>query len=1365
MKKSSKKQKTTTPIVLPHDGPINYWYHSEQQQQQQQQENEEDAKDRAYRIPPLLIRQALSLLDRTDAFAKSGSSLTNGNNNNDDDNNRNKKINDDGSTSDGKNDSKTDTVSPDFVLEQRCIKLCCDLTGCYRDNDKNNINDQNLEADLSTKNALTTPKTTTKEQLQHLQAFKCWMLEYFALNKNKGMKKDTENCSDNDVDGGAVNRATHENTENVDDTTRIKSSQNARVLIDGLYRLLLEWSLSNQTPVPFQRAIQSNLKTMIDIDNNNNNNINHHHVHKDQNCDDGSKSTYITNRDVLVSIWSGRSLSGNSNRRCYWKDPVHSFDVAVNFPTLLAIIQTDQQLWHDCLHFLLGQLVSLQQNQEGKTSQPERGTSGSKPVEEEVIECTNVASSSSMAVSSHNDLQTALRVVNAIKLVVGSSCQSSSSSSSKNAVDIDPAILIIRKLEQNRNETTTSAEPSSSGISDLLSNLENAILALSKAPNMLTEGFNSLGIVYGRLVFLRSFCAANNDTRNSKVDDVTESTLVSARNLLAETCFDTIQGLTHDNEMIESLSSSRPKQTNLSALAGLSIVQGLAATTDMETMMTSKTEKKNQPKKEEEEPNILFHACWKYTLHTGRTSTDPMVRWASIKGLSTLSTRLIQQRSQNNNQPTGRANDFDEEEEMKLINETLQFVFDSWENPPMRKVGTAIPGLFRSIVQLVPESRIPDICHTVLSQPINRKGRYNALECLLPYLSFVPGGLFVSGNEQSSPFDMETLLEGIGDRGPNSVAIANLWIKILNQMLNQVLEDKHMDEKEHFSRNIVQNWFNLWVPSFCNAVIGYSLNRRKQVMTYCLPRVVELMRENKKLMMWSSFMIGNCIKQIGATTKLNSLSTTSSDVDESLPDRILWAQLEITRLSSTLKVSGTDHQASIVLCIPKNHFDDALSHRLPHIRLSALRSIELIVVIYNENLKTQNEILNAEASIWKKALLFSLKSENSKEYDSSLLQSLCIFMDRLSTTEAAAANSPEGTAVDLCIFKSFVVGFLVREMLQSQLVYPGTTPAKETISISLIDCLVTFAIQDERFSENNALAANGTMFIRTRSPLEVSAMNDILSALISQEVFSLLMGLIHSVWDNTRASASAVLSKLVIASQRFSLELPEYVVAETDRTFLLARGVHMASSPRQREADTGAHLLLFLYASTQGLSGRLYFLRTLLEMITHRIKSMSDMLERLLNKPGKVDQREEGKCTGKDFPLAYGIVHAVRLCVDHDILEAKLGQIRNENICDGFLDDTIQACTEALKLSLSVVSDVYADDVENENDSFSKSGGVKDSTPLNVNTGAIGANGTFSGVACADQSEAESRLTVQRVVVRSSACFFVFSVHFKLWTS
>mmetsp|Transcript_27746 Transcript_27746/g.66938 ORF Transcript_27746/g.66938 Transcript_27746/m.66938 type:complete len:2336 (-) Transcript_27746:142-7149(-) len=1335
MKKASKKQRTTTPIVLPHDGPVSHWYYYEQHQQQPNGGEEEKRVDYG---PPLLIRQALSLLYRTDAFVNDGSSLAKEKNND----------NGGGEDEDEEKDHETATISSQFVLEQRCIKLCCDLrSGCYHDNDIYNSKGRKHEANSSNGKTIKT-KTTTKEQLQHLQAFKCWMLENIAGNTKKNAKKNTGNCSDS-YDGEDIGG---DGTGSIDDLTANNSNQNMQVLIGGLYRLLLEWSLSNQTPVPFQRAIQSNLKTIIDIDKTNTNNKHNTSDQKEDNCDDGSKSTDVTNRDVLVSIWSGSSLSTSSKRCCYWKDPIHSLDVAVNFPTLLAIIQTDQQLWYDCLQFLLNQLVSLQQNQEEKTNQPKRGKSGSKPAEEEKndgVECTTETSSSSLALSSHNELQTALRVVNTIKLLLGSSSQiCRNSNNSNNIVDADPAILIIRKLAQNRNEATTEAEPSGRGISDLLSNLQNTTLMLSKAPNMLMEGFNSLGIVYGRLVFLRSFCAANDDTRNSNVDDGTELTLVSARNLLAETCFETIQRLIDGDVIIDDQSSSMPKQTNLSALARLSIVQGLVATTDMETMMTSKTAKKNQSTQEEEQSIVLFHACWKYTLHTGRTSTDPMVRWASIKGLSTLSTRLIQQRNQNSNQPTGRTNDFDEEREMALINETLQFVFDSWENPPMRKVGTAIPGLFRSIVQLVPESRIPDISRTVLSQPVNRKGRYSALECLLPYLSFVPGGLVVSGNEQTSPFDIETLLEGIGDRGPNSVAIANLWIKILNQMLNEVQDDENLDEKEPFPRKLVLKWFDLWMPSFCSAVMGCSLNRRKQVMTYCLPRVTDLMREDKKLKIWSSFMIGSCIEQIGETKNLSSLSTTSSDVDESLPDRILWAQLEITRLSSTMKVSGTEHHASIGLCLPKQRFDDALAHHLPPIRLSALRSIESVVMIYNGNLKTQEEILRAEVSIWKTAILVSLKSQDSKDYDSILLQSLCIFMDRLSTSEAAIANNSfEGASVDLSVFKSFVIDFLVREMVLSQTAYPGTTADKESISISLIDCLIAFAIQDERFVENNSLPANGTMFIRTRAPIEVAAMHDILSALISQEVFSVLMGLVHSVWDNTRASASAVLSKLVMASQKFSLELPQYFGAENDRKFLLARGVHMASSPRQREADTGAHLLLFLYASTQGLSSRLSFMRTLLQMSTHRIKSMSDILERLLDEPGEDDRRGEGKYTGTNFPLAYGIVHAIRLCVDHDRLETKLGQIRNEEICDGFFDETIQVCTRALKLSLSVVSDVHVDDVETENGNTSKSGSIKDSTPLNVNTGAIGANGTFSGVACADQSEAESRLAVQRVVV------------------
>jgi hypothetical protein len=76
---------------------------------------------------------------------------------------------------------------------------------------------------------------------------------------------------------------------------------------------------------------------------------------------------------------------------------------------------------------------------------------------------------------------------------------------------------------------------------------------------------------------------------------------------------------------------------------------------------------------------------------------------------------------------------------------------------------------------------------------------------------------------------------------------------------------------------------------------------------------------------------------------------------------------------------------------------------------------------------------------------------------------------------------------------------------------------------------------------------------------------------------------------------------------------------------------------------------------------------------------------------------------------------------------------------------------QALQLSLSIVADIRdgesVDGIDEDGLLMSSVVPSKDPTPLNVNTGAIGANGTFSSVARKNGKESKSRLSMQRIVV------------------
>jgi hypothetical protein len=256
-------------------------------------------------------------------------------------------------------------------------------------------------------------------------------------------------------------------------------------------------------------------------------------------------------------------------------------------------------------------------------------------------------------------------------------------------------------------------------------------------------------------------------------------------------------------------------------------------------------------------------------------------------------------------------------------------------------------------------------------------------------------------------------------------------------------------------------------------------------------------------------------------------------------------------------------------------------------------------------------------------------------------------------------------------------------------------------------------------------------------------MNEILKALARRDVLSSLFGLLHSVWDNTREMTFQYLIKMVVACQSRKLALAAEYCDQNQRRHLLARGVYLASSPRQRESDTGARILCFLYASLPGRAEKDSFLATLVDISMDRVSSMKSTLNdiTIFGKSASTKNRD-GSC----LPLAHGLIHAIRLCIEHDKTSRRLCSATPNNANINLNESMIEVFCKALQLSLSVVADVRdgetVDGIDEE--AFS------DSTPLNVNTGAIGANGTFSSVSATNTEETQARLAMQRVVVRKS---------------
>ena len=388
-----------------------------------------------------------------------------------------------------------------------------------------------------------------------------------------------------------------------------------------------------------------------------------------------------------------------------------------------------------------------------------------------------------------------------------------------------------------------------------------------------------------------------------------------------------------------------------------------------------------------------------------------------------------------------------------------------------------------------------------------------------------------------------------------------------------------------------------------------------------------------------------------------------------------------------------------------------------------------------------------EAEIWRFAFRYAAKTTESREYTSSLLHCLFGFIDRFLIAESNLTQGSLGTEVPvlgnmpgLPKVTSFVKDFVIHDVIARKGAYPGAVHEKEGFCISLLEGILTFATQDQSHASDNSLTKNGVIFKRRRRKIEVDAMADVVGSLLSREVFAALFALLQSQWDSTRKNAFRFLTKLVSVAQTRNMPLPAEYSLKYRRIALLSRGIYLASSPRQRESDTGARMVAFLHISLTSGDDRANFMTELADLLELRIDCMKDKLAMLLSSGNDNAAESDASIDGSDLPLGHGIIQAIRLAIKSD----SPSDIREDLYCR----ISILFC-RALQVSLSVVADVKDGElldgiIETGVSSTSRDQG---STPLNVNTGAIGANGLFSSVNMNGEGELRRRLAVQRVVV------------------
>lgn len=341
------------------------------------------------------------------------------------------------------------------------------------------------------------------------------------------------------------------------------------------------------------------------------------------------------------------------------------------------------------------------------------------------------------------------------------------------------------------------------------------------------------------------------------------------------------------------------KANNLSTVM---IVKGLAAIlSDSILQQNISWEMKEMP---------LIQPIASYMKALSQESSNDAIRLWTLKGMETVLGRCKAIVVSNTISPSMVSYVID------LANDVLKLSLIIFDSPPCRQVASAVPGLFKSLVNLlevldkctndgvVRNEKLTILVSRVLSQPASRKGKYIALDSLL--YKFGATKLLHLAELHGNESLVMSFVNEVGDRGNSAGAVAELLGKILSLLREEMHKEKGIDlirenesrkmrrKKERKIRelgvidtsvnesiNLLPQWMDIWIPSFVTAILSGRESRRSHISSYCLPLIVT--------------MVGGADRKLDACHCFAALITEINRRGESF-DRTVWAKLEVSNL-------------------------------------------------------------------------------------------------------------------------------------------------------------------------------------------------------------------------------------------------------------------------------------------------------------------------------------------------------------------------------------------------------------------------------------------------------------------------------------
>lgn len=427
-----------------------------------------------------------------------------------------------------------------------------------------------------------------------------------------------------------------------------------------------------------------------------------------------------------------------------------------------------------------------------------------------------------------------------------------------------------------------------------------------------------------------------------------------------------------------------------------------------------------------------------------------------------------------------------------------------------------------------------------------------------------------------------------------------------------------------------------------------------------------------------------------------------------------------------------------------NQIEDGLRHNNTEIRLASFRSLEIVIPsLYSAQTNCDSIDANKvslqliEVGYWKKNLRYAVKIED-KGFILQLLATAIRLADRL-------------LLEDPLLFKDFVVDFLIKSFFLDHLGYPGTVSAKENFGLLLVEKIF-------------ALVKESDELFQKPSDIQRNALQSVKLTLLSDDVLNALHNLCHSSWESTRVIGFEFLCKLLVMAKQSNIPLPLNWGTYSSIAVLKLRAVHLTSSPRPKEADTGARILAILSL----INGDL--VHELVDLLNERLTVMQSSLHALvslfgpLKSSSSVTESKSNAPVGSDLSVSPNNLHSLPLA--HGFMLAMRLSIECNKPNNSTLDfhRVAALCNQAIEMSLVVVADMIDNSIDegmstDENtckmtlSTSVSSSSQNDFIPLNINTGALGANASFASIKFSSAEDSDRRAFTQRIIVSYTTIF------------